>query len=130
MKILSIAVGLCLLAIFAAPLRASDIKESDYPNQYEVLMSSKSSKLVIDKSCSMTLRDKAKPNVAINVAKSGYGSSCQILDNGKVYRGRPNTKKNELELVIPAEKKDKAKVENWQIVGSVDINPGADRPTQ
>jgi hypothetical protein len=126
----AISVGLMALALLipAVPSRASDIKESDYPNQYEVMMTNKSSKLVIDKACSMTLRDKAKPNVAINVAKNGYGS-CALLENGKVYRGRPNTKKNELELLITGDKKEKTRVENWQIVGTIDITPGSDRPT-
>lgn len=128
MKTIWFAAVLCLLPIFAVPVRAGDIKESDYPNQYEVINTNKTSKLVVSKSCSMTLRDKAKPNVAIDVAKNGYGS-CQLLENGKVYRGRPNTKKNELELVITGDKKDKARVENWQIIGTVDINPGSDRPT-
>lgn len=129
MKTISLAAVLCLLPIFAAPVRAGDIKEADYPNQYEVMNTNKSSKLMVEKSCSMTLRDKAKPGVAINVAKNGYGS-CQILENGKVYRGRQNAKKNELELVITGEKKDKAKVENWQIVGTVDITPGSERPAK
>ncbi len=128
MKIVWFAALLCLVPIFAVSSRAGDIKESDYPNQYEVINTNKSSKLLVSKSCSMTLRDKAKPNVAIDVAKNGYGS-CDLLQNGKVYKGRPNPKKNELELVITGEKKEKARVENWQIVGTVDINPGADRPT-
>jgi len=74
----------------------------------------KSDKLVVEKFCSMTLRDQAKTNVAINVSKKGYGS-CQVLPNGKVFHGRQNQKKNEIELVIPAEKKDKARVEDWQM---------------
>jgi len=128
MKTISLAAVLCLLPIAAAPVRAGGVKDSDYPNQYEVINTNKSSELVVKKSCSMTLRDKAKPNVAIDVAKNGYGS-CQLLDQGKVYRGRQNTKKNELELVITGDKKDKDRVEIWQIVGTVDINPGSERPT-
>jgi ribosomal protein S24E len=126
-KIVSLAALLCLLPVFAAPVRASDIKESDYPNQYEVKSTDKTSKLLVSKACSMTLVDKAKPNVAINVAKNGYGS-CQTLDNGKVYKGRENTKKHELELVIEGDKKNKARIENWQIVGTIDITPGSQRP--
>jgi hypothetical protein len=124
MKIISFALLLLALPIAAAPASAKDsIKESDYPNQYEVMNTSKTSKLMVEKSCSMTLRDRAKPNVALNVFKKGYGS-CQILDNGKVFHGRLNQKKNEIELVIPADK-DKARVEEWEIVGTVDITPSA-----
>lgn len=127
MKIVWLAALLCLLPIFAAPVRASGIKESDYPKQYEVISADKSSKLKIEKSCSMTLRDKAQPNVAINVAHSGYGS-CQLLDKGKVYQGRENTKKNELELLITGSKKEKARVEDWHILGTVDITPKSEEP--
>src|SRR5579871_1877485 len=62
----AISVGLIALAlsIAAVSVRASEIKESDYPNQYEVMMTNKTSKMMINKSCAMTLRDRAKPNVA------------------------------------------------------------------
>ena len=124
MKIFVFALLLSALPILTVPIWAKgSIKEADYPNQYEVMNTSKTSKLMVEKSCSMTLRDRAKPNVALNVFKKGYGS-CQILDNGKVFHGRLNQKKNEIELVIP-EEKDKARVEEWEIVGTVDITPSA-----
>ena len=121
MKISSFALLFFVFQILAVPIRAGDIKEADYPVQYEVLNTSKSGTLVIEKFCSMTLRDRAKPNVALNVQKKGYGS-CHVLDNGKIFHGRQNQKKNEIELVIPADK-GKARVEDWQITGTVDINP-------
>ena len=124
MKITSYAALVFAVQILAYPIWAGDIKEADYPVQYEVMNTTKSDKLVVEKFCSMTLRDQAKTNVAINVSKKGYGS-CQLLPNGKVFRGRQNQKKNEIELVIPAEKKDKARVEDWQIVGTVDITPSS-----
>jgi hypothetical protein len=124
MKITSFAALLFAVQILAGPIWAGDIKEADYPIQYEVMNTTKSDKLVVEKFCSMTLRDQAKTNVAINVSKKGYGS-CQVLPNGKVFHGRQNQKKNEIELVIPAEKKDKARVEDWQIVGTVDITPSS-----
>jgi len=128
MKIISLALLLLVLPILAVPVWAKGtIKEADYPNQYEVVNANKTSKLMVEKSCSMTLRDKAKPNVALNVFKKGYGS-CQTLDGGKVFRGRLNEKKNEIELVIP-EDKDKARVEEWQIIGTVDMTPSANRPS-
>src|SRR5580704_4898690 len=104
MKMISFALLLLVLPILAVPAWAKGtIKEADYPNQYEVVNANKTSKLMVEKSCSMTLRDKAKPNVALSVFKKGYGT-CQILDNGKVFRGRLNEKKNEIELIIPEEK--------------------------
>jgi hypothetical protein len=121
MKISSFALLFFVFQIVAVPIRAGDIKEADYPVQYEVLNTSKSGTLVIEKFCSMTLRDRAKPNVALNVEKKGYGS-CHVPDNGKVFHGRQNQKKNEIELVIP-EDKGKARVEDWQIIGTTDINP-------
>ena len=39
------------------------IKEADYPVEYEVENTSKTAKLVIEKRCSMTLRDRANTNV-------------------------------------------------------------------
>ena len=123
MKIRSYALLLFAFPILAAPIWAGTIKEADYPTQYEVVNTSKSGSLVVEKFCSMTLRDKSKPNTAINVQKKGYGS-CKVLDSGKVFHGRQNEKKNEIEIVIPEEKnKDKARVEDWQIVGTVDITP-------
>ena len=124
MKITSYTALLFAVQILAYPIWAGDIKEADYPVQYEVMNTTKSDKLVVEKFCSMTLRDQAKTNVAIYVSKKGYGS-CPVLPNGKVFHGRQNQKKNEIELVIPAEKKDKARVEDWQIVGTVDITPSS-----
>jgi hypothetical protein len=65
----------------------------------------------------MTLHDRAKMNVDLNVARTRIGS-CNVLENGKVYRGRENQKKNQIELVILVGE-DKARVENWRIVGIV-----------
>lgn len=121
MKIGSFALLLFVFQILAVPIRAGTIKEADYPLQYEVMDSSKSGTLVIEKFCSMTLRDRAKPNVALTVERKGYGS-CHVLASGKVFRGRQNQKKDEIELVIP-EDKGKARVEDWHIIGIVDINP-------
>lgn len=119
---------LVLFPVLAVALRAGgDINEADYPTQYEVTDSSRAAKLVIEKDCSMTLRDKAKPDVTINVSKKGYGS-CQLLASGQVYHGRQNDKKNQIELVVPVSD-SKARVENWQITGTVDAAPRADRPT-
>ena len=109
--------------ILAVAIWAGTIKEADYPTQYQVMNTSKSESLVVEKFCSMTLRDQSKPNLAINVQKKGYGS-CKVLESGKVFHGRQNEKKNEIEIVIPDEKnKDKARVEDWQIVGTVDVTP-------
>ena len=122
MKAVWTATLLLLLQVPALPLSAGTIKEADYPVQYEVVSGNKTEKLKIEKSCTMTLKDRAKPNVAINVSKSGYGASCHMLDTGKVYRGRANEKKNEIELVITVGS-DKARVETWHLDGTVDINP-------
>jgi hypothetical protein len=128
MKIISFALLALTLPIAAAPVRAGGtIKEADYPVQYEVMNTSKSDTLVIEKFCSMTLRDRAKVNVAINVQRKGYGS-CRVLDKGKVFKGRLNQKKNEIELVIP-EDKGKAMVEDWQVTGTVDLTPSANPPS-
>jgi hypothetical protein len=128
MKIISFALLMSVLPIVAVPVSAGGtIKEADYPVQYEVMNTSKSDTLVIEKFCSMTLRDQAKVNVAINVQRKGYGS-CHLLDKGKVFHGRLNQKKNEIELVIP-ENKGKAMVEDWQVTGTVDLTPSANPPS-
>lgn len=106
--------------------RADDIKEADYPVQYEVTMTAKDSKVPIEKKCAMTLRDKSKPDVEINVWKGGVGS-CQLLVKGMVYRGRQNDKKNQIELVIPIGD-TKAKIDTWQIIGTVELTPKSERP--
>jgi hypothetical protein len=112
MKIASIATFLIAFQILAFPIWAEKINERDYRVQYQVMNSSK-------KPCTVTLRDQAKPDVAIDVSKSG---SCPPLDKGKIYRGRQNDKKNEIELLIPGDKK-KARIEAWHIDGFVNITP-------
>ena len=126
MKAIFLLLASFVLLSTAIPLCATDIKEADYPVQYEVMTATKDSKLKVDKQCAMTLRDKAKPDQAINVWKRGMGS-CQVLEQGKVYRGRVNEKKNEIEIVLPVGDA-KARVEVWQIVGTIDLKPRADRP--
>ena len=69
----------------------------------------------------MALRDRANTNVTLNVSRNSYGS-CHVLDSGKVYHGRENRRKNDIELVIPVGA-DKARIEYWQITAIVDINP-------
>lgn len=127
MKAIFLALVSFVLLNTAPPLRATDIKEADYPVQYEVMMTGKESKMVVNKQCTMTLRDKSKPDTAINVSRKGIGS-CQVLEDGKVYKGRENTKKNEIEIVLPVGD-SKARVEVWQIDGKIDLQPRADRPT-
>jgi hypothetical protein len=100
---------------------ADDIKQADYPIQYEVLSASKSDKLLIQKVCLMTLRDQTKANVIISVSRKRIGS-CQIFANGAVYNGRQNQQgKKMIELVIPIGE-DRARVENWHIDSTV-TNP-------
>lgn len=121
MKTISFAPLLLLCSILALPIWAGTIKEADYPIGYEVMNTSKTAKLAVEKVCSMTLRDRAQTAVVLNVWRKRYGS-CHVLDSGKIYRGRQNQKKNEIELVIPVGE-DKARVEDWQIIGTVNVNP-------
>ena len=111
MKKVSLAMLLIVFPVVAAPLWADNIKEKDYPVQYQVMNSNK-------KQCTMTLRNQAKQDEGIDVSKSG---SCHLPDSGKVYRGRQNDKKNAIELLVPGDKK--TVVEEWHIDGIVDINP-------
>jgi hypothetical protein len=120
------ALLLPVVLFLSVPSRADDIKEADYPVQYEVVMTAKDGKLPVEKKCSMTLRDKSKPDVAINVWKKGVGS-CQLLDSGMVYRGRQNDKKNQIEIVIPVGE-TKARIDAWQIIGTVNLKPQSERP--
>jgi hypothetical protein len=93
--------------------RADDIKEADYPVHYEVLSASKADKLVIQKVCSMALRDQAKANFVISVSRKRI-DSCHVLPGGKVYNGRENGEKNTIEIVIPVGE-NRARVESWHI---------------
>ena len=124
----SLALLMLLMLVFPtlAVRAGGDIKEADYPNQYEVMSTSKTDKLA-GRDCTLTLRDKAKPNVALTVWKKG-SSSCKEFDSGKMFRGRENDKKNVIEIVIPVGE-SKARVEEWQIVGTSDVTPRPDRPT-
>ena len=118
MKLTSITVLLFAVQLASVPaLAGGTIKEVDYPVEYEVVNSGKTTKLVVEKQCSMTLHDRAKTSVDLNVARTGYGG-CHVLEKGKVYRGRENQKKNQIELVILVGE-DQARVENWRIVGTV-----------
>ena len=128
MKLASIAAlwfGLQMAPVLA--LARGTIKEADYPVEYEVVNSGKTAKLVIEQQCSMTLRNRARTNVDLNVARTGFGS-CRVLENGKVYRGRENQRKNQIELVILVGQ-DKARIENWQIVGTVNNTPSPTPPS-
>lgn len=111
---------LLALQLLTAAGWADDIKEADYPIHYEVLSASKTDKLVIQKVCSMTLRDQANANVIISVSRKRIGS-CQILPGGKVHNGRQNQGKNAIELVIPVGE-DRARIESWHIDATV-TNP-------
>jgi len=118
MKLTSIAALWFAVQIASLPARAGGtIKEADYPIEYEVASSGKTAKMAIRETCSMTLHDRAKPNTDLNVQRSGIGP-CHVLQNGMVYRGRENQKENRIELVILVGK-DKARIENWRIVGTV-----------
>jgi hypothetical protein len=120
MKTISLAVLLLLFPLFTTGAWADDIKEADYPIHYEVLSTSKTDKLMIQKVCSMTLRDQANANVIISVSRKRIGS-CHVLASGEVYNGRPNEEKNGIELVIPVGE-DRARLENWH-VDSIVSNP-------
>jgi hypothetical protein len=115
--------ALFVLVVSSAPIWAGNgtIKGDDYPVVYEVMDYGKKGGAAGDKSCSMVLRDQSQTKVAINVSRKGVGA-CHVLDSGKTYRGRVNQKKNELELVVLIGT-DKARVEDWQIDGTVDIKP-------
>ena len=126
-KVLELLLLAFVFSFTPGPSRASDIKEADYPVQYEVMPAGKDGKPAADKKCTMTLQEKSKPDVAINVWKKGLGS-CQLLDQGKVYRGRQNDKKNSIEIVIPVGE-TKARIETWEIIGIVDLKPRAERPS-
>jgi hypothetical protein len=120
MRTVSFVLASFLLLASSAPLWAGNgtIKGDDYPVVYEVMDNGKKGGAG-DKSCSMVLRDQSQTKVAINVSRKGVGA-CHVLDSGKTYRGRVNEKKNEIELVILIGT-DKARVEDWQIDGTVDI---------
>ena len=72
---------------------------------------------MIQKVCSMALRDQANANVIITVSRKRIGS-CPVSPSGKVYNGRQNGEKNEVELVIPVGE-TKARVESWHIDSTV-----------
>ena len=115
----SLAVISLLLASPFSPATAwaDDIREADYPVRYEVLSTNKADKLMIQKVCSMTVRDQANSNVLITVSRNGIGS-CHVLASGQVYSGRQNQKKNAIELVIPVGE-DKARIETWHVDATV-----------
>jgi len=111
MRVASFAMMLIAFLILAAPIWADTINQKDYPVQYQVMNSSK-------KPCTASLRDQSKQDVSINVSGNG---ACHPLDKGKIYRGRQNDKKNEIELLIPGDKKPR--VEEWHIDGVVNTTP-------
>ena len=113
MKTNSFAAFLLVFHLLTLTGWADDIREADYPVHYEVLSASKTDKLVIQKICSMTLRDQANANVIISVSRTRIGS-CHVLPSGKVYNGRQNGGKNAIELVIPVGE-NRARVESWHI---------------
>jgi len=117
MKTISLAAFLFVFQALIATGWADDIKQADYPIHYEVLSTSKTDKLAIQKVCTMTLRDRANLNVIISVSRTRIGP-CHDLDTSKVYDGRQDEKKNAIELVIPVGEA-KARVESWHVDGTV-----------
>ena len=117
MKTNSFTAFLFVFQLLTATGWADDIKEADYPVHYEVLSASKADKVVIQKVCSMALRDQANANVIITVSRKRIGS-CSVLPSGKVYNGRQNGEKNAVELVIPVGE-NRARVESWHINATV-----------
>ena len=117
MKTNSFAAFLLVFQLLTAAGWADDIKEADYPIHYEVLSPSNSDNPVIQKVCSMALRDQANANVIITVSRKHIGS-CHVLPGGKVYNGRQNGEKNAIELVIPVGE-NRARVESWHIDATV-----------
>ena len=117
MKTNSFAAFLLVFQLLTATGWADNIKEADYPVHYEVLSASKTDELVVQKSCSMALRDQANANVIITVSRKRIGS-CHVLPSGQVYNGRQNGEKNAIELVIPVGE-NRARVESWHIDATV-----------
>jgi hypothetical protein len=117
MKTNSFAAFLFVIPLLTAAGWADDIKQADYPVHYEVLSASKADKAMIQKVCSMTLRDQANANITITVSRKRIGS-CPVLPSGNVYNGRENAEKNAVELVIPVGE-SRARVESWHIDGIV-----------
>jgi hypothetical protein len=117
MKTILLAAFLFMFQPWIATGWADDIKEADYPVHYEVLSAGLTDKMAIQKVCTMTLRDRANPNVIISVSRTRIGV-CRDLDAGHVYNGRQDAKKNAIEIVIPVGDA-KARVESWHIDGTV-----------
>jgi hypothetical protein len=117
MRTISLVAFVFVFQLLMAGGWADDIKEVDYPIQYEVISATKTDKLAVQKVCSMTLRDRTNPNVIISVSRKRVGS-CHVLDTSQVYNGRQNEKKNAIEIVIPVGE-SKARVETWHIDGTV-----------
>jgi hypothetical protein len=117
MKTNLFAAFLLVFQLLTATGWADDIKEVDYPVHYEVISAGKTDKLVIQKVCSMALRDQANANFIISVSRKRI-DSCHVLPSGKVYNGRLNGKKHAIELVIPVGE-NRARVENWHIDATV-----------
>lgn len=107
----------CIASCFTATGWADDIKEADYPVHYEVLSASQTDKAVVQKVCSMTLRDQANANVIITVSRKRLGS-CPDFPSGKVFNGRQNGDKKAIEIVIPVGE-NRARVESWHIDSTV-----------
>ncbi len=87
MKINSLLASLFLFQFWTASGWADDIKEADYPVHYEVLSANKADELVVQKVCSMQLRDQANAKVIITVSRKRIGT-CHGLPDGKVYNGQ------------------------------------------
>jgi hypothetical protein len=117
MKTIFFVAFLVVFQLLPAVAWADDIKEADYPIHYEVLSTDRTDRLVVQKVCTMTLRDKANQNVIISVSTTRV-ASCHVLTNGQVYNGRQNPDKNAIELVIPVGE-TRARVENWHIDATV-----------
>jgi hypothetical protein len=89
MKTIFFVAFLAVFQLLLAAAWADDIKEADYPIHYEVLSTDRTDKLVVQKVCSMTLRDKANQNVIISVSTTRI-ASCHVLASKIRKRSAPH----------------------------------------
>ncbi len=97
--------------------------EADYPTQYSVVNTMKTSGIVIGNFCTMSLRNEATPNLLYVVQKKGHGR-CHAWDAGTVLRGHREKKSIHL-LVI--DDKGELRVEDWPIVSTSDTGRSLNR---
>jgi hypothetical protein len=107
-----------LFWLFSTAAFGATVNESDYPNHYRVVVSSKVGGFMIGNFCTLSLRDESAGSPIYSVQRHKHGA-CRVPDSGTVLQGKHEGEKI---FLLVKDDKGETKVEDWKIISTVDPN--------